>query len=356
MVNMKIHNIEGQDYQLPNALTDFQLQMYVHLINWKWSQGIKAAGHFKHRGHLIPYDAILPDKYVQTESMPHIYEPVQKHLAAHRKLNPFRIHPHFYHMASSQAANINLFLPILHHPAADAILAHIHGAPKDFVSLATKQLDQGYCLEYWGGNFRECNADKGLLGDKSPRAGTDSDIAIAYRNHNDELCLWLIEHKLVETEFTTCGGFRSSGRKDKERHDCTRSFAQILTDKKSCYYHDKCGYSYWEITDKHRSFFINQAKHAECPFQGGMNQLWRNQLLALALEQQGQPFKHAHFSVAHHPGNTALDSSLTDYKGLIGNNPKFSVFTSADVLTAAEAAHDTSIDAWAQWYREVYLP
>lgn len=353
---MKVQNVDCQDYRLPDVLSTFQLRMYVHLINWKWKHITKEPGHHQHRGELIPYDAILPATYVEQEKMPHIYGPAQQHLVAHRRRNPFRIHPHFYHLASSQAANINLFLPILHHPDADSILAGINGVPKDFAALATEQLDHGYCLEYWGGNFNAIQAGKGLLRDKSPRAGTDSDIAIAYRNHDHELCLWLIEHKLVENEFTTCGGFRSAGRKDKVRHDCTRSFTQILAGKESCYYHDKCGYAYWEITDRNRSFFVNQAKHAVCPFQGGMNQLWRNQLLALALEEQGNPFKHVHFSVVHHPENKALDASLADYQELIGNNPKFSVFTSAAVLSVAEVVRDSSLDSWAQWYRELYLP
>ena len=339
-------NINGQDYRLPSSLSAFQRQMYVHLINWKWGQGIKQPGCWKE--HL--YDAILPD-----ESMPHIYKPVLTHLAAHRQRNPFRIHSHFYHMASSQAANINLFLPILHHPQAAAILTGIPAAPKDFASLETDELDHGYCLEYWGGNFNEQKSGKGVLGDKSTQAGTDSDIAIAYRNHDQELCLWLIEHKLVENEFTTCGGFKSAGRKDKARHDCTKSFSQILADKQTCYYHDKCSYNYWDISDRHRSFFVNHAKHAQCPFQGGMNQLWRNQLLALALEEQGEPFKHAHFSVVHHPKNHALNASLTNYQDLIGNNPKFSVFTSEDVLRSAEALQDDALNKWVAWYRTLYM-
>ena len=218
--------------------------MYVHLINWKWGQGIKEAGRYEREGKEYHYDAILPDEYMQQEIMPHIYEPILKHLAAHRQRNPFRIHRHFYHMASSQAANINLFLPILHHPQAGAILAAIPAAPKDFSSLATEQLDHGYCLEYWGGNFDAKKSGKGVLGDKTTQAGTDSDIAIAYRNHNQELCLWLIEHKLVENEFTTCGGFKSAGRKDKVRHDCTQSFSQILAGQQTCYYHDKCRFKY----------------------------------------------------------------------------------------------------------------
>ena len=34
---MKIYEIDGKKYRLPNELTDFQLQMYIHLINWKWA-------------------------------------------------------------------------------------------------------------------------------------------------------------------------------------------------------------------------------------------------------------------------------------------------------------------------------
>lgn len=351
---MKIQTIGGQDYKLPDVQSSFEREMYVHLIQWKWAHVSKEAGHYKHKGRVISYDAILPDVCKSEEKMPHLHPSVWDHLAAHRSRNPFRIHPHFYHMASSQAANINLFLPILHHPQASAILATIPTAPKDFASLATEQLDHGYCLEYWGGNFDAKKSGKGVLGDKSTRAGTDSDIAIAYRNHNKELCLWLIEHKLVENEFTTCGGVKSAGRKDKVRHDCTQSFAQILADKKTCYYHDKCGYKYWDFSDRHRSFFANHAKHTQCPFQGGMNQLWRNQLLTLALEQQGNPFKHAHFSVVRHPENQALAASLTAYKDLIGNNPKFSVFTSADVIAAAEHHSDDQLRMWIGWYRDLY--
>lgn len=100
--------------------------------------------------------------------MPHVYQPAQAQLAAHRVRNTFRIHKHFYHMASSQAANINLFMPILHSPHVDAILGRVN---PDFKSLATDQLDQGYCIEYWGGNYLGTSAGKGLLADKALQSG-----------------------------------------------------------------------------------------------------------------------------------------------------------------------------------------
>lgn len=353
---MKKMTIGGLYYQLPNDLSDFKEKMYVHLINWKWAQGIKAPGHHEHKGRLIPYDAILPEDDALRAKMPHIYPPSVEHLLAHHQRNPFRYHPHFYHMSSSQAANINLFLPILHHPKASTVLAGIKGAPKDFLALATDKLDHGYCLEFWGGNFGTNKKDKGPLGDKSARAGTDSDIAIAYHNQRGECCLWLIEHKLTEEEFTECGGFKSDGRTDKVRHDCTKEFAEILGNKSTCYYHDKCGYTYWDITDANRSFFANPPKEGGCPFQGGMNQLWRNQLLGLAIENDGTKFKHVHLSVVRHPENVALDGSLKDYKNLIANNPKFSTFTSVDVLHAADRLSDEALKSWATWYRTLYLP
>lgn len=342
---MKTIKINGETYRLPSHLNEFQQELYIHLINWKWQNISKEAGKSgKHE-----YDAILPDSFVRDGESPLIYQGIADHLVSHRAKNNFRIHQHFYHMASSQAANINLFLPILHHSAANRILGTIK---PDFASLATQELDNGYCLEFWGGNFND-QAGTGLLGDKSSMAGTDSDMAIAYYNHVGELCLWLIEHKLTEKEFTSCGGFKSKGR--KSQHDCTRSLSEILKNKNACYYHDVRKFKYWDLTDKNQDFFINHANHPECPFRGGMNQLWRNQLLGLAIEQDAnQPYKHVSFSVVKHPGNESLDETLNAYQNLINTNSKFSVFTSADVLGAAGKHGDTQLDHWRTWYNSLY--
>jgi len=208
------------------------------------------------------------------------------------------------------------------------------------------QLDHGYRIEFWDEPF-------GNLNDKTPVSGTDTDIAIAYYNHQDELCLWLIEHKLTESEFTTCGGFKSQGRQPK--HDCSKSFSDILADKHLCYYHDVRQFNYWNITAANQAFFPNYSQHAHCPFQGGLNQLWRNQLLGLSIEQdERQPYQHVTFSVVKHPRNIHLDRSLADYRELIADNPKFSAFTSADVLAAASVLHDPEVDRWVTWYRELY--
>lgn len=329
--------MEPQDYRLPNGLNPFQQGLYIHLINWKWKHITKEPG--TSRG--FKYDAILPGRY--DGQFRTLYPDIVAAFKNHRKTFPFKFHPYFNHMASSQAANINLFLPLLLHPRASDVFRAIR---PDFDRLASDQLDGGYRIEFW-------DEPSGNLGDKNKATGTDSDIAIAYYNKQDELCLWLIEHKLTEKEFTTCGGFKSKGRKPK--HDCSRRFSEILADKNICYYHDVRKFHYWDITEANQGFFVNHARHDSCPFRGGMNQLWRNQLLALAVEQDARlPYKHVSFSVVRHPGNHSLDESIAAYKDLIDNNTKFSVFTSADVIATASAIGDEQLDNWVTWYCGFY--
>jgi len=342
---MKIETINGKKYRLPNKLNDFQKQLFVHLINYKWKYITKEGGVYKG----VTYDAILPKSLHQ--DFPIIYPEILEDFKEHRREEnyPFKLHPHFNHMASSQAANINLFLPILLSPRANEILPLLKS---DFKELAVNELYKGFRIEYWDGNS---NKEKGLLGDHTSVAGTDSDIAIAYYNHKNELCLWLIEHKLREDEFTECGGATSKGR--EPLHNCNKTFSEILENKDLCYYHSgiKCKYEYWNITQKHKDFFANNDCSDSCPFQNGMNQLWRNQLLGFAIEQdEKQPYKEVSFSVVHHPDNHTLDKSINEYKKLVANNPKFSSFTAKDVIDKAITDEDKEIGKWVVWYKELY--
>jgi hypothetical protein len=343
------HFANGKEYRIPNGLNAFQLELYVHLIDWKWRNITTEPGKVRD----IEYDAILPDSFQGAAASPLIYPGIEGALTMHRKKNDFRIHTHFYHMASSQAANINLFLPLLTYPNAAAIFSRLK---PDFAALATEYLDHGYCIEFWGGNFEDrdiASSSTGPLADKSAMAGTDSDIAIAYRDHQGELCLWLIEHKLTEKEFTECGGFKSKGR--QARHDCAKSLSGLLQDKDACYYQSARKFKYWEITECNQTFFVHHDHHTGCPFKGGMNQLWRNQLLGLAIEQgSAQLYRHVSFSVVKHPRNDSLDSTLASYQALIGGNPKFSVFQSDELVRAAEAQGDSKLNEWAEWYRGLY--
>ena len=61
---MNVEKINGKDYRLPGGLNEFQLQMYVHLIDWKRAQITTEPGNYKYRGEPISYDAILPEAMI----------------------------------------------------------------------------------------------------------------------------------------------------------------------------------------------------------------------------------------------------------------------------------------------------
>ena len=338
---MKVHSIGNEQYRLPNKLTDFQLRIYVHLIDWKWKHLTTEAGQF--RGQL--YDALLP-KELAADHHP-LYRPIVARFLEHQKSFPFKAHRFLGHMASSQAACANLFLPMLQRPDVAARILRV--AKSDLQEIATDRLDRGYRIEFW-------DEPDNMLGDHSRAAGTDADIAIAYYDGSHDLNLWLIEHKLTEIEFTPCGGFKSKGR--TERHNC-ESTKQLLADPDLCYYQSARGYRYWEITLSHRNVFPPDRllAHPDCPFKGGTNQLWRNTLLALAVEGSQSPdwpYKKVFFSVVYHPGNDALQPTLGSFQELLGEPERFSHFPFSVLVEAAKATGDPQIAEWIAWYEGLY--
>jgi hypothetical protein len=338
---MKIYEIDGNKYRLPNELTDFQIQMYVHLINWKWTHLTQEPGFYNH----APYDALLPDE-LRKQYFP-LYRPIKDQFLDHQQKFPFKSHKFLGHMASSQAACANLFLPLLRAPF---IAARVLGAVKtDIKEIATNCLDNGFRIEFW-------DEPDNVLNDHTNVSGTDADIAIAYYDYQGDLNLWLIEHKLTEAEFTTCGGFKSPGRTPS--HACAPASA-ILDNNDLCYYHSRCNFHYWDITLEDASPFNANLirEYSECPFMGGMNQLWRNQLLARSIEKSTSPkwpYKKVYFSVVYHPGNHSLLPSITAYHKLIGFNDRFFTFSSDRLINRAKEIDDTELVDWVRWYQELY--
>ena len=281
------------------------------------------------------YDAILPKEFAE-KGYP-LYQPLVKGIKNHS----FKKHKHFAHMASSQAACINLFLPILQDSKiADTIFPRINPT---FRKLATEYLETGFQFEYW--------EKSNPLNDHTPAAGTDSDIAIAYYDNENKLSLWLIEHKLTEDEFTTCGGYRSKGDKQKEK---CKNCKLIISDESHCYYKYHCDYKYWEITNK--SGLFNKSKlnqRVKCPFIGGENQLWRNLLMGYAIQEKGI-FKNVHFSVVHHHENTDLQTTMDKFRDMLNDQAQFSSFTSKNIVESAKRVNNPDIHEWLKWYSALY--
>ena len=329
---------------------EFKEKVYSSLIRYKqdtlkiYEKGISSKG--------LEHDCLLPKPCCDQEIPVIIYGGIVE-TVKDIQASQFAYKPHIQasaHIASSQTACLNLFIPVLESEHADSILKASGIVPAGFDHIERDALRKGYCFEYWESTLE---GSKGLLGDHSPYAGTDSDVAIAYRNVKGELCLWLIEHKLTERYFTRCGAFSSKGISKDEKGLCkTCGLNIILANPNICYYHKHCGYNYWNIMNMShgKRFFHGESKGKGCPFRGGMNQLWRNQLLALELERRGV-YKEVFFSVAKHPYNIFLDESIKEYKELIKDNPKFFSFNSTDIVHKAKPY----LPDWADWYLKVYL-
>ncbi len=339
---MKHYEINGKQYRLPNSLTDFQRQIYVHLIDWKWTNLGSEPGFFKNQ----PYDAILSEECVK-QGHP-LYQPIFNRFKEHQLKFPFKSHKFLGHMASSQAACANLFLPLLEDPQIGSLV--LRSVKTDLSHIATDHLDRGFRIEFWDEPYN-------ILNDHTKVSGTDADIAIAYYDFQGDLNLWMIEHKLTETEFTTCGGAKSQNRTC--RHTCSPASA-ILEDKTLCYYHSGCGYRYWDITLKNPwLFYIEHIRtYHDCPFKGGMNQLWRNLVLAISLEDsrsQKYPYKKVYFSVVHHPKNNLLQPSINEFSKVIGYNDRFFAFSSDRLINQAIAINEPALTDWIRWYSALYF-
>jgi hypothetical protein len=174
---MKIIERNGSVYHLPGGLSDFQEEMYVHLIDWKWSHLTTEPGYYRGNRH----DAVLPDHY--KGRLGPVHPSIVELFIAHQKKFPFKTHKFIHHMASSQAACVTLFLPLLEYPlqAAQALQA----VKPDLASIAVDWFDHGYRIEFW-------DEPDNALNDHNRATGTDADIAIAYYSKGGDLNLWLI--------------------------------------------------------------------------------------------------------------------------------------------------------------------
>lgn len=336
----------------PFQLNNFQKKMYEHLIEKKWERYPETKGHpgkYKCR----EYDAIFPDGF-KCDYPPMLYEAsVEDYKKMMTKLG-YKLHEFSSHAVSSQTACVNLFLPLLESKYANDILRDLCAAKQlliDFKEINRKAdgFYKGFRLEFWD---KGKSGVKGYLNDHTSAAGTDADIAIAYKNSKDENCIWLIEHKLTEAEFTTCGGYRSKHNAHKDVCTKCNPFCNEETQKKCRY--SIIGYNYWETTNDHKAQFSEKVpKMSQCPFKSGMNQLWRNQLLASKLQEKKRCDK-AFFSVVYHSENESLEKKLMSYESLFSKEAAFSYFTSKDLFECAQM-HGHDLSEWLKWYEEMYL-
>ncbi len=339
-------------YRLPSNLNPFQQRMYEHLAGYKINVlGISQPG--EHKGHA--YDVILPHDGHPDGNFRNIYEPIRQSVRQYLERPGIQAHIFFGHLASSQAACFNLFWPILHSgyrtdilKALNSNIAHVTGYEFEYVNRVADHLGEG--------RGRGASRD----------VGTDVDLAIFYEDAQGRPCAWLIEHKLTEDEFTHCGGAKSKGRTD--RHKC-EPVSAVRDNPDLCYYHSANGFRYWALTKAPDSVYDLSPVGTDepCPFKGSLCQLWRNQLMARAMETAGG-YHRVDFSVVYPNDNSdlwELDSPVAgkDHAGQAHRKilkgelaDRFRPLSTETVLAAAQGSQkrDDALVPWLAWYEEKY--
>jgi hypothetical protein len=133
------------------------------------------------------------------------------------------------------------------------------------------------------------------IGDQSIYGGTDSDVAVFYKDEANISGVILIEFKYIENEFSVCSSYREKNGSTKDgvikqniRPLCAVNFYDnlIRTNIHSVLkpVNPDCGYlkyDNWQLT-RNSSAFDNDKilKKDICPFRFSLNQIWRNMLLA----------------------------------------------------------------------------
>lgn len=206
--------------------------------------------------------------------------------------------------AASQPFCFNLIIFLQQHPLL---------ADKLFSNLLDKQVKVIHLEPEFTPN--ECNSVTGFeratdesIGDQGNKRGTDSDIAVFYNYDNDKKGILLIEFKFIEPEFSVCSSYAGSKKKKDETLDGTEYRIKRNKDRQEIcnsnnFYgrfveskNSQCGYNKyfnWDLTSKSKVIDGEKVKLlSSCPFRFGLNQLWRNMLLAeqVALSRQCDEF------------------------------------------------------------------
>ncbi len=208
--------------------------------------------------------------------------------------------------AASQPLCFNLIISLQQHQAlADGLFSDLLGKKVTVVHLEPEftpytgkvlpegnEKTSGHCYALPG---FEPTSDESI-GDQGYNRGTDADTAVFYTYGNGKKGVLLIEFKFIEPEFSVCASFAGSNRKHRGNPEgiengSMRAAERVAVCNSGDFYGRMvegksalCGYNKyfnWELTKKSAVIDNNKIKSLSgCPCRYGLNQLWRNMLLA----------------------------------------------------------------------------
>ncbi len=277
--------MQTKAYQSGNP---WQRKAYSHLSDYLKKKGIREFG-ASARGSL--YRHLLQEKDGPHNFMnEQLYQQTLKRFNQHKAGDQNRI---LTNTASSQAYCFNLFLYLNNHKELANVL---------FSDLFEKDVEiQHIELEFTPNRMQlqpfksESTTLSGALttftknqdesiGDQSEYAGTDADAAVYYTYESGKRGVLLIEFKFIEAEFSVCSSYK---KKVIARQYCNSAdfYKTMIVEQQHDNKHKPlCGYTRyqnWQLSKSSKVFDSEKINSSvACPFRFGLNQLWRNMLLA----------------------------------------------------------------------------
>lgn len=259
------------------------------------------------------------------------------------------LHDYAQALNSSQAFALNLFLPLRvgeTGPFAHFISGHL-GRP---VSVT------GIDFEYYGSGDLLAETPTSTPGPNDKF--TQADVAVHLRDTDGRVGLLLIEVKLTEGGFTSCGGARSRGNRD---HAPCEDASIFLAEPSRCYlrrpYRAPRDRRYWEIfTLAHgglREAFPGTPEPGPCPFVGDWQQPMRNHALALAATQAGVADFWA-MALVHHDDNPDVVGPWDDYMAATADTGHLHRWPASTLLPAIAQTLTPATPPFEAWLRDRY--
>jgi len=257
----------------------WQRKAYSYLSEYLKNKGIREFG-LSVNDHIYRHLLLEKDGPVNFVNK-RLYDLTEERFKLHKAGDRNRI---LTNTASSQAYCFNLFLYLNENKElANGVFSELMSK-----SVAVEHIELEFTPNYmqtdpFSDSFTLGQQDESI-GDQSTYGGTDADVAVFYRYEGDKKGVLLIEFKFIEAEFSVCGSYK----KKKEARvlcDSTDFYRELveqqLTDSRQ---QPLCGYTRylnWQLTTKSNVLNIEKVKQSSaCPFRFGLNQLWRNMLLA----------------------------------------------------------------------------
>ena len=257
-----------------------------------------------------------------------------------------KLHKYVNHILSSQAFAFNLFLPFRQggRTRLSEYVSEVIGVRLTIDKVRFEWVPPGELLSELDGEYP-------IYGE--PATGVD--VVLWGRLDNNRRAAVLVEVKLTEGGFTSCGGRTSRGNR---RQDVCSSANLFLDNPSACYLRRPLGKNrdrrYWEIFAKSYGSVRDAFPHADpngpCPFAHDMQQPMRNLAIARGLEQEDAVEK-AWFALCQHDSNADVARHWEEWQRLLPDPGMAPSLPASKIVSVGEAEGLTD---WAMYMRDRY--